>query len=50
VISRLELASKSITVQELVSKTEEYYRSIACGANFAGYMVFLNGIIALALV
>jgi integrase len=28
VISRLELASKSITVQELVSKTEEYYRSI----------------------
>jgi hypothetical protein len=28
VISRLELASKSITVQELVSKTEEYYQSL----------------------
>jgi integrase len=28
VISRLELTSKSITVQELVSKTEEYYRSL----------------------
>jgi hypothetical protein len=28
VISRLELTSKSITVQELVSKTEEYYQSL----------------------
>jgi integrase len=28
VISRLELASKSINVQELISKTEEYYQSL----------------------
>jgi integrase len=28
VISRLELASKSITIRELVSKTEEYYQAI----------------------
>ncbi len=27
-ISPLELASKSITVRELVSKTEEYYQAI----------------------